>query len=132
MENLSDLSLADLTVLHEQMLKEEGYAGQNRKEWYAARIAEIVNEKNRRLPDDMRANIMGGVVPATYDDGSGQERAAAVSAQVLADPDLTSPKGDPTQDTPTQQKTADVNKASGSGVVDTKAGTPESKPKVGK
>lgn len=104
MENLKDYSLADLDVLHEQMLKEEGYAGSGRKDWYAARIADIVNEKNSRLPDDIRANVMGGVVPTVYDNGTAAEHGAAVSAERLSDP---------TQNTPAQKKGADVNKLKG-------------------
>ncbi len=136
MENLKDLSIADLDVLHQQMLKEQGYAGTGRAEWYAGRIAEIVNEKNSRLPNDMRANVSGGVVPAIHDEvGAGRE--AEASAEVLrqagdgGDREGRAEKvevDDPHQDTPTQQKKADVNKASGSGVADEKEGTPASKP----
>lgn len=87
MENLKDLSMADLDSLHRQLMKEEGYADSSRQPQLAERIAQVTNEKNSRLhgvfgEGSLNANVSGGIVPGEYNND-----VAAVSAETLAHPD---------------------------------------------
>lgn len=87
MENLQDLSLADLDSLHKQLMREQGYASSDHEGYYAEAIAKLTNEKNKRLRKMFgeglwNANISGGIVPGEYKHFGG-----SVSADVLAHPD---------------------------------------------